>query len=51
MLELERRRLDKALKYLNNQLNGRSYLLGENFSAADIAVGYSVFFSRRFTSL
>ncbi|TCK16387.1 glutathione S-transferase family protein [Marinobacterium mangrovicola] len=51
MLELERRRLDKALKYLNKQLNGRSYLQGENFSAADIAVGYSLFFSSRFVSL
>ncbi|SEG65765.1 glutathione S-transferase family protein [Marinobacterium lutimaris] len=51
MLELDRRRLGKALNYLDEQLKGRSYLLGESFSAADIAVGYSVFFSTRFASL
>ena len=35
---------------VDRALQGRSYLLGEEFSAADIMMGYSVMIARRFTS-
>lgn len=36
---------------VDRELQGRSYLLGEEFSAADIMMGYSVMIAQRFTSL
>ncbi|HWS74130.1 MAG TPA: glutathione S-transferase family protein [Quisquiliibacterium sp.] len=35
---------------VDRALRGRSYLLGEEFSAADIMMGYSVMLAQRFTS-
>ena len=35
---------------VDRALRGRSYLLGEEFSAADIMMGYSVVLAQRFTS-
>jgi glutathione S-transferase len=37
-------------KAVDRALRGRSYLLGEEFSAADIMMGYSVMLAQRFTS-
>jgi glutathione S-transferase len=39
ILPLASRRYTQALKLLNTELKGRSYLLGEAFSTADIVIG------------
>jgi glutathione S-transferase len=36
---------------VDRALQGRSYLLGETFSAADVMMGYSVMLAERFTSI
>ena len=48
--KLERRRLEKGLELLDQQLQHSSYLLSE-FSAVDIAVGYSVHLASYFTDI
>jgi glutathione S-transferase len=35
------------LRFVDDALEGRSYLLGEEFSAADIMMGFSVFFAQQ----
>ncbi|MCB1421097.1 MAG: glutathione S-transferase family protein [Nitratireductor sp.] len=52
LMKLERRRLEKTLEVLDNQLSdGREYLLESGFSAIDTNMGYSVHISRYFTPL
>ena len=48
VMKLERRRLEKLLAIVDRSLAGQDYLLPGGFSAADIAVGYSVDIARRF---
>jgi glutathione S-transferase len=45
---LESRRLRKALEVIDHQLTNREYLLRGGFSAADVAVGYSIHMGRLF---
>ena len=51
VMKLERRRLEKTLALVEARLEGRDTLLAGGFSAADIAVGYSIDVARRFTPL
>src|SRR5262249_51417536 len=45
---LESRRLVKALEVVDRKLEGQDYLLPSGFSAADIAVGYSIHLGKMF---
>ena len=49
--KLESRRLQKALEVLEEQLENSDYLLQSGFSAADIAVGYSIHLAQFFIQL
>lgn len=51
IMKLEARRLAKALGVVESVLGSRDYLLRGGFSAADIAVGYSVEVARHFVRL
>ena len=51
LMELEARRLEKALAVLDRALDGREYLLASGFSAVDTGVGYSVYVARYFVDL
>ena len=51
VMKLERRRLEKALGLVEARLHGRDWLVDGGFTAADIAVGYSLDIARRFTPL
>ena len=51
ILKLESRRLQKALEVLEEQLEHSDFLLESGFSAADIAVGYSLHLAHYFVSL
>lgn len=42
VIKLESRRLEKSIEVIDDSLNRQNYLLKSGFSAADIAVGYSV---------
>jgi glutathione S-transferase len=44
--KLETRRLQKAVEVVDQALDGRDYLLASGFSAADVAVGYSLHLGR-----
>lgn len=46
--KLESKRLLKSLEVINEVLMGQDYLLASGFSAADIAVGYSVHLASNF---
>jgi glutathione S-transferase len=46
--KLESRRLLKALEVVDRALEGRDYLLPSGFSAADVAVGYSIHMGKLF---
>jgi glutathione S-transferase len=48
LFDLESRRLAKAVGVVDSQLAGRDFLLRTGFSAADVAVGYSVHLAQRF---
>jgi glutathione S-transferase len=48
VLKLEGLRLAKSLEVVEERLRDRDYLLQTGFSAADIAVGYSIHLSLRF---
>lgn len=43
VVNLERRRLRKTLEVIDRRLAGRDHLLASGFSAADIAVAYSIY--------
>lgn len=49
--KLERRRLEKSLEVVDAKLGDQEYLLASGFSAADVAVGYSVHLARVWTTL
>jgi glutathione S-transferase len=51
VLRLEGKRLHKAIEVVDSRLEGREYLLGSGFSAADINVGYSVDLAHRFIAI
>ncbi|MCO6381793.1 glutathione S-transferase family protein [Oceanicola sp. 502str15] len=51
VMKLEAARLGKCFAALDARLSDRSYLLNSGFSAADVAVGQSVYMGRRFVSL
>ena len=51
ILKLERLRLIKTLEVLDIQLTQSEFLLPGGFSAADIAIGYSVFVASHFVDL
>ena len=51
VMKLERKRLEKCLSMVEARLAGQAYLLAGGFSAADIAIGYSLEVARRFTPL
>lgn len=46
VLELVRRRLREALAYADEQLAGRDFILGAEFSAADIMMSYGMVMAR-----
>ena len=41
-----RYQIEKALGFLESQLQGKEYLLQRGFSAADISLGYTLFFAK-----
>lgn len=45
-----RYQIEKALAHLEVQLEGRDYLLTSGFSAADISLGYTLFFAKSCTA-
>jgi glutathione S-transferase len=49
--KLEARRLEKCYLAVENQLNGREYLLKSGFTAADISVGQAIYMARHFARL
>lgn len=49
--KLESRRLQKSLEVIETQLRNSEYLLTSGFSAADIAVGYSIHLAHYFVAL
>lgn len=46
---LETRRLRKTLEVVDRRLDGRDYLLTGGFSAADVAIGYSIYMGLLYT--
>jgi glutathione S-transferase len=48
LFDLETRRLANAIGVIDGHLSGGDYLLTTGFSAADVAVGYSVHLAQRF---
>jgi len=46
VIKLESKRLEKSLEVIDKSLKGQDYLLKSGFSAADVAVGYSVHLAR-----
>ena len=50
VMKLETRRLEKTLEVLDHHLEAREYLLKE-FSAVDVAIGYSVYVAAYFVHL
>jgi glutathione S-transferase len=51
VMKLEAARLKKCYAALEEQLEGRDYLLGSGFSAADISVGNALYMGRHFVKL
>ncbi len=51
VMRLEARRLAVTLSAVAQAVHGRDWLLGERFSAADVAVGYGVDIGRRFVDI
>lgn len=49
--KLEKRRLEKAVEVIDRKVSGSNYLLKGGFSAADIAVGYSLHLARLWMDL
>ena len=48
LFDLEFRRLNKAIGVIEDHLSDRDFLLRTGFSAADVALGYSVHLAQRF---
>lgn len=51
VIKLERRRLEKTIDLLEQALQQKAYLLGSEFTLADIAVGYSLHLASKFVDL
>lgn len=52
IMKLEAKRAEKCLAAIDNKLtDGRDYLLKSGFSAADVAVGQSVFMAKHFVDI
>ncbi|MEM1273184.1 MAG: glutathione S-transferase family protein [Pseudomonadota bacterium] len=49
VMKIEAARIAKCYDALDDQLEGRDYLLSSGFSAADVAIGQAVYMARRFT--
>ena len=50
VVNLERRRLRKTLEVIDRRLAGREHMLPSGFSAADVAVAYSIFMGNLYAS-
>lgn len=51
VIKLEKRRLEKAIGVIEENLVDREYMLGDQFSIADIGIGYALYVARLFTDL
>jgi len=47
---LERKRLRKTLEVVDRRLANRDHMLASGFSAADVAVGYSIYMGNLYAS-
>ena len=51
VIKLEKHRLEKAIGVVEENLADRDYMLGAQFSIADIGIGYALYVARLFTDL